>query len=124
MGGASVPVLLYPDTVKVEVGLDTGKVVAFDQRPYLTTHDSPARVIPSPLISREEARAVLKPDLKVLEESPRLTVIPLLPTTEALAWEFRVQQGSDTYLVYVNAMTGKEDVVLRLIEDDTGAMAV
>jgi germination protein YpeB len=119
-----VPVILYPDTVKVEVGLDTGRAVAFDQRPYLTTHDNPMRAIPSPLISREEARAVLKMDLKVLDGSPRLTVIPILPTTEALAWEFRAQQGDDTYLIYVNAMTGKEDVVLHLIEDDTGAMAV
>jgi len=123
-GGTDVPVILYPDTVKVEVGLDSGRAVAFDQRPYLTTHDNPMRAIPSPLISREEARAVLKMDLKVLDGSPRLTVIPILPTTEALAWEFRAQQGDDTYLIYVNAMTGKEDVVLHLIEDDTGAMAV
>lgn len=122
--GAVIPVILYPDTVKVEVGLDTGHVIAFDQRAYLTTHDNPARKIPSPLISMEKARAELKPDLKVLEGSPRLTVIPLLPTTEALAWEFRVKQGGDVYLIYVNAMTGKEDAILHLIENDTGAMAV
>ncbi len=117
-------ILLYPDTVKVEVALDAGRVVAFDQKAYLTTHDNPARVIPAPLVSREEARSTLKPELKVLEGSPRLTVIPLLPTTEALCWEFRVQQGNDVYLVYVNAMTGKEDAVLQVIENDTGAMTV
>jgi germination protein YpeB len=121
---AGAETLLYPDTVKVEVALDSGKVMSFDQRAYLTSHDSAARTIPTPLVSAQEARAVLKPDLKVTADSPRLTVIPLLPTTEALAWEFRVQQGNDVYLVYVNAMTGKEDVVLQVIEDDTGAMTV
>jgi germination protein YpeB len=121
---AGAETLLYPDTVKVEVALDSGKVMSFDQRAYLTSHDSAARTILTPLVSAQEARAVLKPDLKVTADSPRLTVIPLLPTTEALAWEFRVQQGNDVYLVYVNAMTGKEDVVLQVIEDDTGAMTV
>ena len=115
--------LLYPDTVKVEVALDSGKIVAFDQKAYLTFHDSPTRSIPAPLVSQAEAKAVLKPDLKVLS-GPRLAVIPLLPTTEALAWEFRVQQGDDVYLVYVNAMTGKEDYVVQVIENDTGSMTV
>lgn len=122
--GAPVPVLLYPDTVKVEVALDSGKIVAFDQRAYLSTHDSPSRVIPSPLVTKDEARGKLKADVKVVEGSGRLTVIPILPTTEALAWEFRVTQGPDTYLVYINAMTGNEEVILQLIENDTGAMAV
>ena len=121
--GSSLQVILYPDTVKVEVGLDSGGIVAFDQKAYLTTHDSPSRKIPSPLVGKQEAAAVLKPGL-VVEGQPRLAVVPILPTTETLAWEFRVKQGSDTYLVYVNAMTGREDIVLRLIEDATGAMAV
>lgn len=115
--------LLYPDTVKVEVGLDTGKVLAFDQKAYLTFHDNPARSIPKPLITPQEARAVLKDDLKVLS-GPRLCVIPLLQTTEVLAWEFRVQQGDDVYLVYVNAMTGNEDYIVQVIENEQGAMTV
>ncbi len=115
--------LLYPDLVKVEVALDTCKVVAFDQKAYLTFHDSSSRTIPSPLVDADEARAVLKKDLKIVQE-PNLAVIPLLPTSEVLAWEFRVQQGQDIYLVYINAMTGKEDYVVQVIEDDTGSMTV
>lgn len=124
VGSSTAPVMLYPDTVKVEVALDTGRILAFDQKAYLSTHDSPSRTIPEPLFSRDEARATLKTDVKVVEGSGRLTVIPVLPTTEALAWEFRVTHGPDTYLVYVNAMTGTEEAILQLIENDTGAMAV
>jgi germination protein YpeB len=117
-------VRLYPDTVKVEVNLATGAIVSFDQLNYLVTHDHPGRVLKAPLVSAAEARAVLKSDLSPVDPGPRLCVIPILPTTEALAWEFKVRQGADTYLVYVNAMTGKEQVVLQLIEDESGAMAV
>jgi spore germination protein len=113
--------LLYPDTVKVEVALDTCKVIAFDQKAYLTFHDNPSRSIPKPQISAQEARGVLKDNLKVVS-GPRLCVIPLLQTTEVLAWEFRVQQGDDTYLVYVNAMTGNEDYIVQVIENEQGAM--
>lgn len=113
-------VVLYPDTVKVEVALDTGRIIAFDQTAYLTNHTE--RTFPSSLLydSRQAAR-VLDPGLKVLG-APRLVVAPTSPTREILAWEFKVQHGQDTYLVYINAQTGREEVVLRVIESDAGAV--
>lgn len=117
-------VRLYPDTVKVEVSLAAGAIVSFDQMNYLITHNHPGRDLKAPLTTAREARDVLKADVKVVPEAPRLCVIPILPTSEAMAWEFKVRHGADTYLIYVNAMTGKEQVVLQLIEDDSGAMAV
>lgn len=122
--GGNLKVRLYPDTVKVEVSLDTGAIVSFDQMNYLITHGHPGRVLRAPIISAAEARSVLKPELQVETAEPRLCVIPILPTTEVMAWEFRVRSGNDTYLVYINAMTGKEQVVLQLIEDESGAMSV
>lgn len=122
--GGSTKVRLYPDTVKVEVSLDTGAIVSFDQMNYLMTHGHPGRVLRAPIVSPAAARSVLRPELKVESAEPRLCVIPILPTTEVMAWEFRVRSGNDTYLVYINAMTGKEQVVLQLIEDESGAMSV
>jgi spore germination protein len=122
--GEKVKVRLYPDTVKVEVSLDTGTIVSFDQLNYLVTHGHPQRVLKEPLVSAAEARRQLKASLQVEGGEPRLCVIPVLPTTEVMAWEFRVRNGDDTYLVYINAMTGKEQVVLQLIEDESGAMSV
>ena len=110
--------------MKVEVSLDTGAIVSFDQMNYLITHGHPGRVLRAPLVSPAEARRALRPEVKVEGESPRLCVIPILPTTEVMAWEFRVRNGDDTYLVYINAMTGKEQIVLQLIEDESGAMSV
>lgn len=121
-GSPSREVKLYPDTVKVEVALDTGQILSFDQRAYLTTHDHPSRAIPAPLVTMQEARGVLKSDLKVLEGGGTLAVIPLLPTREILAWEFVAQHGSDKYLIYINAMTGAEEIIFKVITDDTGSL--
>ncbi len=121
-GNSRREVKLYPDTVKVEVALDTGQVLSFDQRAYLTTNDHPSRAIPAPLVTLEEARNVLKDDLKVLEGGGNLAVVPLLPTREILAWEFLAQHGSDMYLIYINAMTGAEEMIFKVISDDTGSL--
>ncbi|QUL98445.1 MAG: germination protein YpeB [Candidatus Fermentithermobacillus carboniphilus] len=120
-GGGTEQVILYPDMVKIEVALDTGEIIGFDQTAYLTNHRE--RGLKAPLVSRDEAGKVLKSDLKI-SDLPRLAVIPLLPTREVLAWEFRVQHGNDFYLVYVNAMTGQEEMVLQMVTDDTGTMTM
>lgn len=118
LGGQKV--VLYPDTVRVEVALDTGRIVAFDQTPYLTNHrvrDFPASL----LYGAAEAAKVLDSSLKLVG-SPRLVVAPRPSGPEILAWEFRVQRDQDTYLVYVNAQTGKEEIILRVVENDSGAV--
>ncbi len=123
MGGdpAGHTVRLYPDLVKVEVAIDDGRIIAFDQRGYLTTHDSPARTLRPPLVSAREARMTLKRGLEVNDDG-RLCVIPMLPTREVLAWEFTCRTGNDMYLVYINAMTGKEEAIYQVIADDEGSL--
>lgn len=120
-GSRPVPVVLYPDLVKVEVALDKGNIIGFDQTAYLTNHGP--REFKEPMVSIEEARKTLKPDLKVTG-SPRLTVIPMVSAREIMAWEFQVMHQNDTYLIYVNAMTGKEEMVLKMVIDDTGSLTM
>ncbi len=113
-------VILYPDTVRLEVTLDTGRIVAFDQTPYLANH-RPREFPASLLYGPEDAAKVLDPSLKQVG-SPRLVVAPRPSGQEILAWEFSVQKDQDTYLVYINAQTGKEEAILRVIESDSGAV--
>lgn len=119
--GKLTPVIVYPDMVKVEVALDNGEVIGFDQTGYLTNHIQ--RTFKSPSYDASAARRVLKEDLTVQGE-PRLVVIPMVPAREVMAWEFRVSRGQDTYLVYVNAITGREEVVLQMVIDETGSMTM
>ncbi|HHW25795.1 MAG TPA: hypothetical protein GXX23_00435 [Firmicutes bacterium] len=122
-GEDAEPCRLYPDLVKVEVSEADGKVISFDQRGYLTTNDHPSRILREPLVSKEEARAVLKKDLQVQGDG-RLCVIPMLPTREVMAWEFNCKEGDDTYLVYINAMNGQEEAIFQVIESEEGSLTV
>ncbi len=120
---ATYQVRLYPDIVKLEIGLDGGSVLSFEQTGYLTTHEHPSRKLKAPLVSENEARSTLRKDLQV-ESDARLCVIPLLPTREVMAWEFRCSQGADSYLVYVNAMDGREEAIFQVISGDEGSLTV
>jgi hypothetical protein len=53
-----------------------------------------------------------------------LTVIPLASGRAVMAWEFRVTYGEDAYLIYINAMTGEEEMVLQMIIDETGSLTM
>lgn len=113
-------VVMYPDLVKVTVALDDGEVVAVDARNYLMSHHR--RRLPEPELSEEQARALVSPRLKV--QKGRLALIPLEAGREVLTWEFKGKLGEETFLVYINASSGREEKVLRLIESEDGALTV
>ncbi len=112
-------VVLYPQMVKVEVALDTSRVIGYDATAYLTNDVSEQLKVP--LVSAKEARTMLSPELDIVKQ-PRLTVIPLVSGRSIMAWEFESSHQKDTYLIYVNAMTGKEEIVLRMITGETGEL--
>lgn len=116
-----VEVVLYPEMVKVEVALDTGGVIGYDAVGYLT--NTVSKELKTPLVSPTQAGASLNPGL-VREGEPRLTVIPLASGRAVMAWEFRVTYGEDAYLIYINAMTGEEEMVLQMIIDETGSLTM
>jgi hypothetical protein len=41
-----------------------------------------------------------------------------------LTWEFKGTLGPDTYLVYINALDGNEEKVLKLIQTRDGALTM
>ena len=112
-------IVLYPDLIKVELSMESGLVVGFEAVNYLTNHTR--RVLPDPALSEEEARALLNPVLSVTRS--RLCVIPL-DSGEALAYEFSVMMGEARYLVYLDALTGDELTIYRVVEDENGQLAI
>lgn len=109
-------VLLYPDLIKAEISMETGDVTGIEARNYLTNHVD--RTLPQPVVSREEAQSALSSRLRVT--GSRLCVIPTDPG-EALAWEFSGEiDGVGSYLVYIDALTGAERQILRIVETETG----
>ena len=80
------------------------------------------RSIPTPVISREQGLTAVSPLLAV--ESARLTVIPT-GSGEALCHEYKCRgQNGERILAYVNAIDGREEQLLLLIETENGTLTV
>lgn len=104
-------VIMYPDLVKVTVALDSGAIVAFDAMGYLMSHHR--RELPPPKLKPEEAEKMVCRQLQV--QQTRLAVIPLGTMEERFCYEVRGKINGDTYLVYINALTGEEEELLQLV---------
>lgn len=118
VGVSKEGVLIYPDLMKVKVALDNGEIVGFDAYPYLMAHHK--RDIPKPKLTEEEARKKVNPRLKV--ERVKLAIIPMPGNKEQLCYEFKGKYNEFDYFVYINAMTGEEENILRIIKDENGTL--
>lgn len=113
-------VIVYPDLVKVTVALDNGEVIGYEALGYLMSHHE--RDIPRPELTEEEARKRINPLLSV--GRGRLALIPLETLDEVLAWEFHAEADGDPYIVYINALTGDEERILKLLDTDEGTLVI
>lgn len=113
-------VIVYTDLIKVKVGLDKGDIIGFESAGYL--HNHRMRNIGPPEISEEEARK----RIHVFAEpsKPRLAIIPTEGGKEVLCYEFKVQFGQDTFLIYIDANNGEEQKILQLLIQDGGVLVI
>ena len=110
-------VIVYPDLVKVKVALDNGEIVGFDASTYYLNHQ--ARNIESPQITEAEARDQVKTDFNI--NSTRLALIPK-GKNEVLCYEFKGKHNNADFIVYINALDGREEQILQIIRDENGTL--
>lgn len=113
-------IVLYPDLIKVTVALDNGEITGAETSGYLMSHRQ--RDLPAAKISLEQARNVLNPRLEA--QGGNLVLIPVGAEEEKLAYEFQGRLGEENYLVYINAVDGREENVLKLIETPGGTLTM
>ncbi len=113
-------VLIYPDQVKVQVAMDNGQVLGYEALDYYMTHYQ--REIPRTKISMEQAREKVNERLSI--ERSRLAIIPRTVGGEVLAYEFKGAIEGDVYYVYINAQTGAEESILKLLRTGGGSMTM
>ena len=110
-------VLIWPDRVTVQVRMDTAEVVGIEARQYWRNHIP--RKLQTPLLTASEARAYLSAE----PTAGRLCLLPY-EGQERLCWQFSIQQEDDTYISYIDAMTGRElrlEKVMHLESGETPA---
>ncbi|HLO04039.1 MAG TPA: germination protein YpeB [Symbiobacteriaceae bacterium] len=114
-------VLHYRDQIKLKIALDTGEIVGFDGRQYITSHHTREKM--KPTVTANAAQAKVNPKLAV--QRVQLTAIPNnAGTGDILCWEFTGLLGKQRYLVYINATSGNEQQILQLIESDRGTFTI
>jgi len=113
-------VLCYADQVKVQVSLKDGSLMGWEATNYYLSHH--AREIPEPELTVEEAEAMLRQGLTVLDR--QLAMIPLPTGKEVLCYEFKVDNQGQTYLIYINAITGHEEEIFKLLENENGMLII
>lgn len=113
-------VLCYADQIKVQVSLADFSLMGWEATNYYLHHHQ--RDIPAPVLSMEEAEAMLRQGLAVAGR--QLALIPAETGAEVLCYEFKVDNGGQTYLIYINAATGHEEEIFKLVENENGMLII
>lgn len=112
-------VVYYPDLVKVKISLKDGSLLGVESCAYCTNHHE--RTLPTVIMSEASAKSSVSKRLKV--NAVRLAVIPK-GNSERFCYEVAAEYKGLDYFVYVDAVTGKQVDVLRVIDDNQGKLVV
>ncbi len=114
-------VICYPDLIKVGIAMDNGSLQTFEASGYISSHYE--REIPEPGIAVEQAREKVPAELKITEENK--TIIPSPGKYEVFCYEFKCEQEDGRkFIIYVNAVTGEQEKILIILEDDNGTLTI
>ena len=104
---------IYSDMVKIQLALDNGEVINYDQTSFATRHYE--RQIPAPVLSAEQVKQGMNPNFKVSDI--RLALIPdEYSVRELLTYEVRGTVVDEMFAIFVDASTGLEVRVVRLTQ--------
>ena len=113
-------VVVYPDMIKVSVDMATGEIVGFDAKNYLEYHKD--RTLPTLILTKEAAASHLPAG--VTPEASGKAVIPKPNGDEAYCYEFHFRENDTDYIIYINAVTGKEEDVLIVKDNESGTFTM
>ena len=113
-------VVIYPDLIKVRVCAETNMVIGLEAKTYYTNHKD--RQIGKATLSKESAKTKLNTDINI--ESVRLVVVPIGQSSEKLCYEFMGQYNNATYYIYIDAMSGKQIEMFKVVSGTEGELLI
>lgn len=111
-------ITMYSDLIKVKVDLNSGQITGFESRGYIMMHYD--RQVGTPKFSEEQARNEISSNFII--EATKKCIIPLESKREVLCYEFKGTYENDSFLVYINANTGKQEKILQLLISDNAVL--
>ncbi|MBR7091537.1 MAG: germination protein YpeB [Clostridia bacterium] len=109
-------IILYPDLIKVKISQSSGKIVGWEAKSWAYNHTQRNNLTPSIDLAKATMSVASNMDIR----STRLCVIPGNYVGELLAYEFMCAYSGATYYIYIDATTGQQCNVLKVIETDDG----
>lgn len=113
-------VVIYPDQIKVKIALDNGDVVGIEAQHYLVAHTE--RKLQKPRITAQEAKDNVSQNLNI--KNIRLSIIPMESLREVMCYEFYGEYNGEKFIVYINAMDGTEERILKILETPNGELTM
>ncbi len=114
-------VVCYSDLIKVGVALDDGSLQSFEASDYVKAHIQ--RQLPQIQVDAQTASAKVPPELEVL--GTETVLIPSAGKYELLCHEFECQDSEGLrYLIYVNAVTGEQEKIMLVLQDENGVLTI
>ena len=113
-------VIVYPDLIKVRVCAETKMVIGYEAKSYYTNHTE--RIIGDATLTREKAEEKVSSNIEV--QSARLAIVPIGTSSEKLCYEFQGTFDGSTYYVYIDAVTGRQVELFKVIESTEGELLI
>ena len=111
-------IIVYSDLIKVRVCAETNMVIGLEGTSYWTNHTK--RDIPAPVLSVNGAKTKVNSDISI--QTTRLALVPVGNSSEKLCYEFMGEMNDSTYYVYIDATTGKQVEMFKVIESTEGQL--
>ena len=109
-------VICYADLIKVRVCAETGKVLGLEASSYYTNHTK--RAVESPALSTAQAAEKVADNITI--NTDRLAIVPIGTKSEKLCYEFSGEHNGATYYVYIDAVTGRQVEMFKVVEGTEG----
>lgn len=113
-------VIYYPDLVKVIVARDNGEILGLETMTYFANHKE--RSLEDAALTVQQARAKVSSKIEIVSE--KLVLIPIAGNKETLAYEFAGEWNDLKYFIFIDASTGDELDVFRVIDSEQGTFMV
>ena len=105
-------VICYPDLVKVKISLTNKNVVGFEATNYYSNHKQ--RNFEKDILSENKVLDLVNKDFDVTKV--RLALIPTNTEEEKYCYELKGKYNDEIFIIYINAKTGHEEDILKVIE--------
>ncbi len=111
-------VIVYSDLIKIRVCAQTGMVIGIEATGFYTNHVK--RDTDKAKMSKNVAKTYVSEDIDI--QTDRLCLIPIGTQAEILCYEFMGKADGTTYYVYIDANTGKQVEMFKVIEGSEGML--